>query len=186
MSLIPLLSGRNRMWDDDWSIIPRTTWGGRGGWDMNVMDPYTEVNRTLREMDNAMRYVNREVERLSGGQGQFSLQPRVGELAPDIIDEGGRKKIQYNFDTRGFKPEDITVKTQGGRLVVSGKHQEEGESHRVVREFHRMVTVPQGVKVEDLQSRLEPGGVLRVEAPYTPPAIEQKPQFRELPISHEK
>lgn len=50
-----------------------------------------------------------------------------------------------------------------------------------------MVTIPEGMQLEGMKSRLDPtNGVLTVFAPFSPPAIEQKKNFHELPIQHDK
>lgn len=131
-----------------------------GGYAGRSYDPFDEVNSALSEMDQAMRYINREVGRLSGGGVGNMLQTTT--MLPEVVEENGQKKIQYNFDTRGFKPEDISLKTSDGRLVVSARHLDEGDSHRVMKEFHRMVAIPEGVNVQDLKSRLSNNGVLQV------------------------
>ncbi|XP_055338403.1 heat shock protein beta-1-like [Paramacrobiotus metropolitanus] len=186
MSLIPLLFGapqRRRYNEDPFALMV----GSRYDTPHYIMDPFIDINSALADMDHAMRYVNREMGRLSNNQTGGQQQLAVRNLTPDIIEEDGQKKIQFNFDVRGFKPEDITLKTQDGRLVVSAKHEEGDDEHHVVRQFQRMVSIPEGAKVELLKSRLGRGGVLQVEAPYTAPAIEQKKEeFREIPITHEK
>ena len=187
MSLIPLLLGapahhprrHNRgYYDDDWAVA---AFPARG-----YYDPFVDMTSALSEMDHALSFVNREVGRLSNQSGGMNMNQLMSGAIPDIVEENGQKKIQYSFDVRGFKPEDITLKTREGRLVVSAKHQEGSDDHQVVREFHRMVAVPEGVKIEDLKSRLVKNGVLQIEAPYNPPAIENKQEeFREIPITHE-
>lgn len=179
MALTPFWSPLETVWPS----TSLSTWSSP----FDIVDPFA-IDRTLNDMDSAMRYINREIGRLGsvgGGVGAPRLQGR-GNILPSIVDEGGQKKIQYNLNVRGFKPENITLKTKEGQLVVSAKQQEKGEDYCVDREFHRMMTIPEGVKLEDLKSRLTPSGVLQVEAPYNPPAIEgRQEQGKELPIQHE-
>ena len=51
-----------------------------------------------------------------------------------------------------------------------------------------MVTLPEGVKVEDMKARLRDDGVLAISAPLSSkaPALEQKRGLKELPIQHER
>jgi len=108
-------------------------------------------------------------------------------IQPHIVEQNGQKQIQYNFDAKGFKKEDVNIKTVDGRLVVSAKHEDKGDDHHSIREFRRMVTLPEGMQLEGMKSRLDNQGILTISAPYTAPAIEhQKNQDTELPIQHEK
>lgn len=147
-----------------------------------------------RQMRHMMRELNRMESQYSGqldnnatlAQGPLTSLMDRGAIMPRIVDQNGQKIAQFNFDIKGFKPEDVHLKTTDGRLVVSAKHEDKGEDHHAIREFRRMVTLPEGMQLEGMKSRLDPNGVLTVYAPYTPPAIEAKKEFNELPIHHER
>jgi HSP20 family molecular chaperone IbpA len=160
-----------------------------GGYDPIVPLGYHDV---LGDFDREFRRMNRDLNRLEQNvQGGFpgnqlaSLIDR-GTILPNIIvDQNGQRQTQFQFDTRGFKPDDITIKTENGnKLVVSAKHEDKSEHHHHVREFRRLITIPEGVNFDQMQSRLSPQGVLTIQAPYNPPAIQQS-QDRVLPIKHE-
>jgi len=160
------------------------------------VDPFG-LDSILGDYDRQMRHMMRELNRMEsqfqGGAGEgclpgnnlISLLDR-NSIAPRIVDQNGQKAVQYNFDIKGFRPEDVHIKTTNGRnLVVSAKHEDKGEDHHAIREFKRSVTLPEGMQLEGMKSRVNPNGVLTISAPYSPPAIEQKKDL-ELPIHHEK
>jgi HSP20 family molecular chaperone IbpA len=177
-------------------------WYGRG----RDIDPFFGLSNVLGDYDRQFRRMSRDMNRLEnqflGGLAAPDLNmlnysvPELVSLTdrnlispPRIIDQEGKKLAQYNFDVQGFRPEDINVKTTAdGRLVVSAKHEDKGDDYHSFREFRRMVTIPEGMKVEEMKSRLE-NGVLCISAPLSAPALESKQQqqfVKELPIQHEK
>eukprot|EP00118_Oscarella_pearsei_P010471 m.313135 g.313135 ORF g.313135 m.313135 type:complete len:58 (+) comp352538_c0_seq1:363-536(+) len=46
-------------------------------------------------------------------------------------------------------------------------------------------TIPEGAELEGMASKLNDKELLTIEAPYTPPAIEQKPTETVIPVKHE-
>jgi len=166
-------------------------------WDVAEHVPYGGLNTIFGDFDREFRRMNRELNRLErdfnrgGGQGGNnqlgSLVDRSIPITPNmIVDANGQRQAQFQFDTRGFNPDDITIRTENGnKLVVTGKHEDKGEDHHHFREFRRMIAIPEGANLEQMQSRLAPNGVLTIQAPYTPPAI-QHTGDKVLPIKHER
>jgi len=158
------------------------------------IDPFFGLSDILGDYDRQMRNLTREFSRLEnqflGGQEEFPLgltsMVDRNEIVPRIVDDQGKKVAQYNFDIKGFRPDDVNIKTtQDGRLVVSAKHEEQDENHVAIREFKRIVTLPEGVMLEDMKSRLRTDGVLTISAPLSQPALEQQQQqLKEIPIEH--
>lgn len=99
-----------------------------------------------------------------------------------IIEEGGRKKMRLNFDVNQFRPEELTVKTEGNIVTVHARHEAKSENKSVYREYCRSFTIPQGVNPEALTSTLRHDGVLCLEAPV--PETANMPKDRPIPIKH--
>jgi len=158
------------------------------------IDPFFGLSDVLGDYDRQMRQLTREFNRLEnqflGGQEDLPMGRLVSlvdrnAIAPRIVDENGKKVAQYNFDIKGFRPEDVHIKTdQSGRLIVSARHEDIGEDHQAIREFQRMVTLPEGVSLEDMKSRLRGDGVLTISAPLTKAIEQQQQQLKEIPIEH--
>ncbi|KOB71621.1 Small heat shock protein 22.2 [Operophtera brumata] len=77
-----------------------------------------------------------------------------------------KDKFQVNLDVQHFDPEEISVKTSDGYVVIEGKHEERKDEHGYIsRQFKRRYTLPEGCNPETVESRLSSDGVLTVTAP---------------------
>ena len=82
--------------------------------------------------------------------------------------EGGLK-FHIEFHMEGYKPEEITVKTDGGTLFVHARHEEVKDgTRRTSSEYKRKVEVPPDVDPDSLNSFFTSDGVLTIEAPVLP------------------
>ncbi|XP_075987286.1 protein lethal(2)essential for life-like [Anticarsia gemmatalis] len=92
-----------------------------------------------------------------------------------------KDKFQVNLDVQHFEPEEISVKTADGYVVVEGQHEEKKDEHGyVMRHFKRRYALPEGCNPESVESRLSSDGVLTVTAPM---ASKQSDE-RAVPITH--
>ncbi|XP_046974171.1 protein lethal(2)essential for life-like [Vanessa cardui] len=93
-----------------------------------------------------------------------------------------KDKFQVNLDVQHFNPEEISVKTADGYIVVEGKHEEKKDQHGFIsRQFTRRYAIPEGCTPETVESRLSSDGVLTITAPRkVPPAIQGE---RSVPIT---
>lgn len=79
-------------------------------------------------------------------------------------------KFQINLDVQHFSPDEITVKTANGYVVVEGKHEEKKDEHGFVsRQFVRRYALPDGISLESVESKLSSDGVLTITAPRKVP-----------------
>lgn len=77
-----------------------------------------------------------------------------------------KDKFQVNLDVKHFAPEEISVKTADGYIVVEGKHEEKKDEHGYVsRQFSRRYALPEGCDPATVESKLSSDGVLSVVAP---------------------
>ncbi|KAI5640263.1 hsp20/alpha crystallin family domain-containing protein [Phthorimaea operculella] len=83
-----------------------------------------------------------------------------------------KDKFQVNLDVQHFAPEEISVKTADGYVVIEGKHEEKKDEHGMIsRHFVRKYALPEGCQVESVESRLSSDGVLTITAPRQAPAL---------------
>lgn len=91
-----------------------------------------------------------------------------------------KDKFQINLDVQHFAPEEISVKTADGFIVVEGKHEEKKDEHGYIsRQFVRRYALPKGCKPDTVESRLSSDGVLTVTAPRQSSAVKNE---RSVPI----
>ncbi|KAL4844196.1 hypothetical protein H8958_008056 [Nasalis larvatus] len=73
---------------------------------------------------------------------------------------------RVSLDVNHFAPHELTVKTKGGVVEITGKHKERQDKHGYIsRCFIRKYTLPHGVDPTKVSSSLSPEGTLTVEAP---------------------
>lgn len=131
-------------------------------------DPFALLRQMTTELDRAF------------DQPFFGLRwPASGTLditaanwAPrvDVFERNGR--LVTKVDLPGVKKEDVTVQVTDGHLALSGERKQESAEtkdnvYRTEREygsFSRVVPLPQGVKLEDVQATFA-DGVLEVSVP---------------------
>ena len=85
----------------------------------------------------------------------------------DVFERNGKTVVRV--DVPGIKREDISVAVEGELLVIRGKREEEKEvkeedyycSERATGEFSRAMSLPEGVKAEDIAAAYQ-DGVLEV------------------------
>ena len=77
-----------------------------------------------------------------------------------------------------YRPEELSIKTEGDVLIVLAKHETktEGGGSFVSKQFEQRFTLPAGVKPESISSSLARDGTLVVTAPRenTRPAVESR------------
>ncbi|CAG9569966.1 unnamed protein product [Danaus chrysippus] len=90
--------------------------------------------------------------------------------------------FQISLDVQHFSPDEISVKTADGFVVIEGKHEEKQDQHGYVsRHFVRRYALPEGSLPETVESKLSSDGVLTITAPRkVPDAIKGE---RKVPIT---
>jgi HSP20 family molecular chaperone IbpA len=116
------------------------------------------------------------VTMLSSGRDPHHTQ----ELSPKArvsYDEG---KFQVEFDVHEFRPEEMSIKTEGDVLVVLAKHETKTENGGsfVSKQFEQRFTLPSGVKPENISSSLAKDGTLTVSAPRDIPKATEVVGFK--------
>ncbi|CAN8004299.1 unnamed protein product [Ixodes hexagonus] len=99
------------------------------------------------------------------------------------LDAERSTKLELTCNVRGFLPEELSVRTVDGNVVVHGKHEETHEDGGFVRrEFTRRFPLPEDVDPGAVTSCLDTEtGRLIIEAPRTSPK-----KVRTIPVVVEK
>ncbi|CAK1602510.1 unnamed protein product [Parnassius mnemosyne] len=97
-----------------------------------------------------------------------NLQAANQDAGSTIKEE--KDKFQVNIDVQHFAPEEISVKTADGYLVVEAKHEERQDEHGFIsRSFSRRYPLPEGIEADLVTSKLSSDGVLSITAPLKAP-----------------
>ncbi|CAH0697566.1 unnamed protein product [Spodoptera exigua] len=94
----------------------------------------------------------------------------------------GVDKYEICIKVHDYAPEEISVKTADGFIVVEGKHEEKQDDYGyIARQFIRRFQVPEGCRIEEIKSRLTADGLLIISVPRVP--IVKKDTV--IPVKHE-
>jgi HSP20 family molecular chaperone IbpA len=66
------------------------------------------------------------------------------------------------LDVKKYKPDEVDMKVENGKVIVSGKQRKETEHGYETSEFHRAYNIPENVDPQSVKSRIE-NGVLQIE-----------------------
>ncbi|MEE6510123.1 hypothetical protein FKM82_029191 [Ascaphus truei] len=141
------------------------------------------------EMERRMQCVNQAYQQLSldmdmrKGTGA-SRQPVAGEISHQGGKEG-KQNFDLSLDVSLFSPDELTVKIEGRRLIVMGKHDKksdarDGNYFHEYREWKREAELPEDVNPAEVLCSRSSDGRLHVQAPRLAlPAVTERP----IPIS---
>ncbi|XP_075935998.1 heat shock protein 30-like [Anarhichas minor] len=125
------------------------------------------LQRNLQELHSSLELMDKlqhkTLEETEPFQTSAALQPVSCQL------EGEGEHFGLTLDTRGFPPEELSVRQMGRKLRVSGKtekKQEDGEGSYSYRrqEFRQEFDLPEGPNPEALTCYLDPDGKLHIQA----------------------
>lgn len=103
----------------------------------------------------------------------------LGTMAHPSITKDG---FQVCMDVHQFGPDEISVKTVDGVIVVDAKHEDREDEHGyIARQFSRRYTLPIGYDTNEVVSQLSSDGVLTIKAP-TPFKTVEDAMVRVVPI----
>ncbi|RUS81054.1 hypothetical protein EGW08_011173, partial [Elysia chlorotica] len=84
-------------------------------------------------------------------------------------DEHGQPMFKVRFNMKDYNPDEVNVKMDSSKIMVSARHEEKSEGSTVSREYSREVNIPRDVDPLALQCTLNPDGYLVVHAPLPVP-----------------
>ncbi|OCT70717.1 heat shock protein 30D-like [Xenopus laevis] len=136
-------------------------------------------NLSMRnDMERRMQCVNEacqlffqdmDMRRITGQ----SQQPKAPETEGTSSNSGkdGKDHFELTLDVSDFSPHELMVKTQGRRVIVTGKHErkndtEGGSCFHEYREWKRSADLPEGVNPEKIVCSLSKDGHLHIKAPW--------------------
>merc|ERR1712047_116648 len=87
--------------------------------------------------------------------------------------EEDNNRMEVRIDTSEYKPEELNVSVQSGRLLVEGRHEEKKEdgSGYIQRSFSRSYTLPKEAEADKMVSNLASEGILVITTPKSAPAL---------------
>lgn len=178
MALLPLvLPDMDDFYYDPWNNYrkvvpsgrPRRSWLDDFGFGIhpNDLDEMLAMPKEFRQIEQRAR----ELQRQTAGT--------ASELAPSV----GKDGFQVCVDVQQFKPNEVSVKTDGNHITIEGKHEERQDQHGYIsRQFTRRYALPKGFDPNAVTSELSSDGVLTVKAP--PPVNALEGNERKVKIEH--
>ena len=87
--------------------------------------------------------------------------------------EEDNTRMEVRIDASEYKPEELKVSVQSGRLLVEGRHEEKKEdgSGYIQRSFSRSYTLPNEAEADKMVSNLSSEGILVITTPKSAPAL---------------
>merc|ERR1712004_415917 len=88
-------------------------------------------------------------------------------------EEEDNNRMEVRIDASEYKPEELKVSVQSGRLLVEGRHEEKKEdgSGYIQRSFSRRYTLPKEAEADKMVSNLSSEGILVITTPKSAPAL---------------
>jgi HSP20 family molecular chaperone IbpA len=89
------------------------------------------------------------------------------EMSPKAKVSYDQERFQVEFCVQDYRPEELSIKTEGDVLIVLAKHETKAEGGQsfVSKQFEQRFSLPSGVKPEKISSSLSKDGILTVTAP---------------------
>nr|KAG5685611.1 hypothetical protein BaRGS_022175 [Batillaria attramentaria] len=168
-------------------------------------DMETDMERRRREWEDEIEKMRREFfmlrpeaeERAGSGGGGSTLplgvtSPRsrlLETVAADdsrgmvVKDDKGNPVFKVLFDVHDYRPEEVAVKMDANKIMVSARHEATQGGSSVSREYSREVKIPNDLDPMTLQCTMGPDGILTVEAPLPVPKYSAIKDSTALPVS---
>ncbi|OCT72864.1 heat shock protein 30D-like [Xenopus laevis] len=143
----------------------------------DILSMRNNMERRMQRVNEASRLLSKDTEmRRITDQSRQSRAPESEGTSPNS-DKDGKDHFELMLNVRDFSPHELTVKTQGRRVIVIGKHErksdtEDGNYFHEYRELKREAELPEGVNPEQVVCSLSKDGHLHIQAPRLPPAPE--------------
>lgn len=146
--------------------------------------PWDLMRRATEEMERMLDAI--DLGSFESGPSGVTRRGAVTEWLPQIEVERQTNSMTVRVDLPGMDPDDISVTTEDGMLIVSGersqerREEEEGyvRSERRYGHFYRAIPLPEGVDESNIDASFDKG-VLEI----TVPVSGKHEQGRRIPVS---
>ncbi|XP_065056276.1 uncharacterized protein LOC135684580 [Rhopilema esculentum] len=88
-------------------------------------------------------------------------------------DEGTEEKFKLAIRIGNYRPNEISLKVEGDKLKVTGKHHQQTDHGYESSEFERSYPIPADVDAKSFNSKLNDDGILVITAAKTKPSASQ-------------
>ncbi|KAM8966619.1 heat shock protein 30C-like [Pelodytes ibericus] len=140
-----------------------------------------EMERRMQRVNQAYQLPSQDMDmRRRIAQSRHSVTKESEKNSPSSGREG-KEHFELSLDVSPFSPNNLTVKTEGRRLIVMGKHEqkrdaEDGNYFHEYREWRREAELPEDVNPDKVLCSLSEDGQLLIQAPrLTLPAVKEMP-----------
>ena len=99
----------------------------------------------------------------TGNKGVKEGATKVGQKSHEEVVED-HENFKVSFDTSKFKPEELTIRSEDGELLVEGKQEIKSDDGYSTRQFVRTYSLPRNIDRDSFTSRLSKEGILSIEA----------------------
>ncbi|XP_018430125.1 PREDICTED: heat shock protein 30C-like [Nanorana parkeri] len=142
----------------------------------------SDMERRMQRLHQAYRLLDNDPEMRRSGH------PDTPQDKSPAEGKDGKEDFQLSLDVSPFSPEELTVRTEGRRLIVAGKYDKKREAEnggffQEYREWRREAELPQDINPEDVLCSMSKDGRLHFWAPRLAlPAAKE----RAIPITIEQ
>lgn len=85
-----------------------------------------------RRFSNEMLRMDNEMDRMLSMDSEV-----IGNSSELVLADGKRKELKLTFDVSQYQPEEVSVETTDGKIIVCAKHEERSAGKNIFMEYHR-------------------------------------------------
>lgn len=143
----------------------------------NMLSMRSDIERRMQRVNQVYQLLAQDMER----RADLKRNSAVTASNDSTTGKEGKKNFELTLDVSGFSPEELTVKTEGRRLIVSGKHDKKQETENggyfhEYKEWKRETQLPEDVNPEEILCSLSDDGQLHFQAARLAlPAAKERP-----------
>ncbi|CAH2223458.1 Hypothetical predicted protein [Pelobates cultripes] len=147
----------------------------------DMLSMRNEMERRMQRVNQAYQLLSQDMNMTRRLAQSRQTGDKKSEQDSPKTDKEGKEHFELSLNVSPFSPDELTVKTEGRRLIVMGKHDqkrdtENGSYFHEYREWKREVELPEDVNPEEVLCSLSEEGQLLLQAPRLAlPAAKERP-----------